>query len=76
MENLFSLVLRVLFFGAFALLGIALFEQVANLLGQTLLRGSYSSGRLMELSAVLLVFVITLLLRQIRDGLAGRRPSA
>ncbi len=75
MEKLFSLVSRVMFFSAFALLGIALFEQASNLLGQTLLRGSYSSGRLMELAAVLLVFVITLLLRQIRDSLAGRRPS-
>jgi hypothetical protein len=75
MEKLFSLVSRVLFFGAFALLGLALFEQASNMVGQTLLRGSYSSGRLMELSAVLLVFVITLLLRQIRDSLARRTPS-
>jgi len=75
MEKLLSLVLRVMFLGAFVLLGIAMFEQGSNLLGYTLLRGNYSSGRMMELAAVLLVFVITLLLRQIRDGADGRRPS-
>jgi len=73
MEKLFSLVSRVLFFGAFVLLGLALFEQASNAFGMTLLRGKYSSGRLMELSVVLLVFVITLLLRQIRDAQTGGR---
>jgi hypothetical protein len=71
MEKLFSLVSRLLFFGAFVLLGVAIFEQASNALGFTLLRGAYSSGRLMELSVVLLVFVITLLLRQIRDARTG-----
>jgi hypothetical protein len=75
MEMLFSLVSRILFFGAFCLLGVALFEQASNMMGMTLLRGSYSSGRLMELAAVLLIFVITLLLRQIRDGKTGDRSS-
>lgn len=75
METLFSLVSRVLFFAAFGLLGLALFEQGSNMLGLTLLRGAYSSGRLMELSAVLLVFVITLLLRQIRDARVDGRSS-
>ena len=73
MEKLFSLVSRLLFFGAFCLLGLALFEQASNLLGMTILRGTYSSGRLMELACVLLVFVITLLLRQIRDGKVDTR---
>jgi len=75
MEKLFSLVSRLLFFGAFFLLGVALFEQVSNALGFTVLRGAYSSGRLMELSVVLLVFVMTLLLRQIRDVQTGGRAS-
>ena len=75
MEKLFSLVSRLLFFGAFAMLGLGLFEQASNLLGMTLLRGRYSSGRLMELASVLLVFVITLLLRQIRDARTGGRST-
>jgi hypothetical protein len=73
MEKLFSVVSRVLFFTAFAMLGVGAFEQVSNWMGMTLLRGVYSSGRLIELSAVLLVFVITLLLRQIRDAQTGGR---
>jgi hypothetical protein len=55
------------------MLGVGAFEQVSNWMGMTLLRGVYSSGRLIELSAVLLVFVITLLLRQIRDAQTGGR---
>lgn len=61
---------RLFFFVALGLLGIAIFELVANLMDYTLLRGMYSAGRLIELSAALLVFVITVLLRQIRDGVS------
>ncbi len=59
---------RLFFFVALGLLGVAIFELLANFLDYTLLRGTYTAGRLIELSAALLVFVITVLLRQIRDG--------
>lgn len=59
---------RAFFFAALILLGLAAVELVANLADQTILRGAYSAGRLIELAAALLVFVITILLRQIRDG--------
>ncbi len=69
MENLQSLVLRVLFFGAFGLMALAVFERLANLLGYTVLREAPLPSRLLEISAVMMVFVIALVLRQIRDGL-------
>ena len=69
-ENLTSIVSRVFFFGAFLLLALAVIEAAVRLGGYTILRGAYSAGRLLELAAVLLVFVIALLLRQLREALA------
>jgi hypothetical protein len=69
LESLYHLFARLFFFGALALLALAVAEAVLNLLGYTILRETYSAGRLMELAATLLVFVITILLRQIRDAL-------
>ena len=59
---------RLFFFLALGLLGVAIIEIFLNFLDYTILRGAYTAGRLIELSAALLVFVITVLLRQIRDG--------
>ncbi|MGH8308747.1 MAG: hypothetical protein ACRETX_03025 [Steroidobacteraceae bacterium] len=64
-----SILSRIVVVGAFALVGLAIIEYAANLLGYTLLREVYSAGRLIELAAALLVIVIALLLRQIRDEL-------
>jgi hypothetical protein len=50
------------------MLSVAIIEFLINFLVYTILRGVYTAGRLIELSAALLVFVITVLLRQIRDG--------
>ena len=66
-QQISSLANRGLFVGAFVLLALAVIEWVTNLAGYTLLRGVYSAGRLMEFAAILLIFVITLLLRQMRD---------
>ena len=70
MEKLNSLVSRVLFASAFALLGIALCEALINAFGYTVLRGIYTAGRLLEFSAVLLVFVIAWV---VGDNLKVRR---
>ena len=59
---------RVLFFLALGLLGLASIEMLLGFFDHTILRGSYTPGRLIELSAALLVFVIVVLLRQIRDA--------
>ena len=62
-----SLVLRVFFTAAFALLALSVLELVVNFVGYTVLRGSYAPGRLIEFAGIFVVFVIALLLRQIRE---------
>ena len=51
------------------MVALAFVERVVNLFDFTLLRGTYTSSRLLELAAILMVFVIVILLRQIRDSL-------
>jgi hypothetical protein len=72
MSNLSSLVNRTLFGLAFVLAALAVLEKVANVLGYTIL-GEYSPSRLLELAAVALLFVIALLLREMRGE--GRRAA-
>ena len=67
MSNMSSLFNRTLFGLAFLLAALAMLEKVANLLGYTIL-GEYSPSRMLELAAVALLFVIALLLREMRDG--------
>lgn len=69
MENLSSLVSRGVFVLAFAMVALAVLERVAYAFGYTILAGKLSGGRLLELAAILMVFVIAVLLRQIRDQL-------
>ena len=68
-DGLVSNVCRIFFAGACILLVLAAFERLSYVFGYTLLRGVFSGGRLLEISAVILIFVIALLLRQIRDKL-------
>jgi len=65
-EKLISAVYRLSFLGAFVFLILAIAEKVVNLFGYTILRGAYSGGRILEFSAVLMIFVIALILRQVR----------
>ena len=74
-DNLYKIFSRFLFFFALAILAVSFVEVAANLLGLTVLSGAYSGGRLVELSAALVVFVIAVLLRQIRDALTNRGSS-
>ena len=64
-----SFVSRVFFFVAFVLIALALVERGVNFFGNTILRGAYTSGRMLELAGLLMIFVIAILLRQIRDSL-------
>ena len=66
---------RILFFAALAVLGVAIVEIVVNAFGYTVLRDVYSAGRLIELSAAVLVFVIAVLLRQMRDELKNSKSD-
>ena len=63
---------RGLFFLALAILAVAFVELAANLFGSRVLIGGYTAGRLIEVSAALVIFVIAVLLRQIRDALTNR----
>ena len=69
LATLNSLLSRVFVIGAFALLALAISEKVVNVCGYTLLREFYTPWRLLEFAAVGLLFVVVLLLRQIREDL-------
>lgn len=62
-----SLVNRVLFVGAGVLFVAAVAEKAANLAGYTMIGRSYAPGRLIEFGAIMVLFVVALLLREIRD---------
>jgi hypothetical protein len=65
MKQLTSIICRILFVASFVLAGIGVWEKLANLSGLTFLRG-YDPWRVLELSAVALLFVIALQLREIK----------
>lgn len=60
---------RVFFFTAFVLLVIAVADRFVNFFGYTILTGGYTAGRVLEFAALMLIVVIALLLRQIREEL-------
>ena len=74
MEAIQSIVLRVMFASAFLLLALGVVERLVNEYGYTIMRGSLSGGRLFEIASVIVLFVVAILLRQIRDqARAGAR---
>lgn len=69
--------LEKLALGLFAIAAVAIplafVELAVQAAGKSLIGGMYTPGRIIELAALLLVFVIAVLLMQIRDELrAGR----
>jgi hypothetical protein len=74
-EWLNSIASRVLFLGAFLLLALAVVERIAFQFGYTILRGSFTGGRLLEIAALILIFVIAILLRQIREAVKETKGS-
>ncbi len=72
LDKLYSLVSRVFFFGAFVLLCLIVVEKIANIRGFTILHG-YSGERVLELAGVLVIFVIAILLREIREVLQAKK---
>ena len=75
MKSLTSLVCRILFVVSFVLAGLAVWEKLANLVGYTVLRSSLAPGRLLEISAMSMLFVVALLLREISHSLKGKGPA-
>ena len=63
---------RLFFFVALILLLVAVWDWVLHLFGYSLSFLPYQPGRLFEFSAILVIFVIAVLLRQIRDALKGK----
>ena len=72
LERMISLTSRLFFLGAFALLAVALIERLANSAGYTVLGGVFSGGRLLEIAAILLIFVIAMQLREMKEELRRR----
>jgi hypothetical protein len=73
MQQLTSTLCRLLFIVAFLLGAVAVWEKLAQLFGYTILGGSYfGPWRLLEFSAVILLFVIALQLREIKMSLGAR----
>jgi hypothetical protein len=70
MNQVTSVVGRILFAGAFLLGGLAVWEKLANLMGLTVVR-IYTPARLLELAVIALFFVIALELRDIREQTKG-----
>jgi hypothetical protein len=68
-ERMISLASRLFFVGAFVLLSIALIERAANAMGYTVLEGAFTGGRMLEIAAILLIFVIAMQVRGIREEL-------
>ena len=58
---------RIFFFVALGLLGIAILDWLLRFFGYTLSWINYQPGRLMEFAGILVLFVIVLILRQIRE---------
>ena len=73
LDRLISLIARGSTAVAALLVTLAVAEWVANFFQYTILRGTYAPGRLLEFAAIVLLFVITVMLRQVRDAVrAGR----
>ena len=73
LEKLISTMSRLFFLAAFVLLGLALVERVANATGYTIIEVA-RAGRLLEFAVVLLVFVIAMQLREMKEELKSRKP--
>jgi hypothetical protein len=74
LENFVSRVSRLFFFGAFVLLAVAVLERAANASGYTVVGGTFTGGRLLEIAAILLIFVIAMQVREMREELRRRSP--
>jgi len=75
LEFVYKYFARTLFIMAFAVITVAFLEWIGDFVGFSLTGEMYTAGRLLELAAALLVFVVAVLLRQIRDELRTGQGS-
>ena len=68
-DSHYSLFSRLFFGVALTMLTVAVWEWILQLFGWTLTWMPYVPGRLFEFAGILMIFVIAMLLRQIRDAL-------
>jgi biotin transporter BioY len=73
LDRVTSLVSRIATLIAALFVLLAGTEWLMNLFNYTILRRIYTPGRLVEFAAILMLFVITVLLRQVRDALRARK---
>lgn len=66
---------RLFFVVAIIILLLAVWDRIIGLFGWTITWLYYQPGRLLEFSAILIIFVIALLLRQIRQELRKETKS-
>lgn len=72
LEKLMSMTSRLFLLGAFALLALAVIERIANSTGYTILH-LYPGSRLLEFAVVLLVFVIAIQQREMKEELKSKK---
>jgi hypothetical protein len=70
-DKLISFFNRLFFTLACILLLLAIWDRVLQLFGWTI-DWQYGAGRILEFSAIMMIFVIALLLRQIREQLKNK----
>jgi len=75
LEFIYKHFARTLFMMASVAIALAFLEWIGDFVGFSLTGGMYTAGRLVELAAALLVFVVAVLLRQIRDELRTGQGS-
>jgi len=71
-KQLSSIISRILFIASFLIVGITIWEKLANRIGFTLTRGYFTNWELLEFSALALIFLIALQLREIKISLEAR----
>ena len=75
LEFIYKHFARTLFMMASVAIALAFLEWIGDFVGFSLIGEMYTAGRLVELAAALLVFVVAVLLRQIRDELRTGQGS-
>ena len=73
LEKIYILISRLFFLMAIAILAFTLWGRFIEEFGWTYSFSPYSSGRLLAFSGLLLIFVIAMYLRQIRNELRAKK---
>jgi hypothetical protein len=75
LEKWISAFSRIFFVLAFAVLAVAVIERIVNFAGYTIVGRMYTGGRLLEFSGILLLFVIAIQIREVRETIRALRSS-